>query len=286
MIVVKIGGGEGIDFENALGDLASRRDRFVLVHGGSDELNRLSERLGKQPRFVTSPSGHTSRYTDKETLEMFQMVYCGSANKRIVERFQEFGVNAVGLSGIDGRILIGTRKSAIKVVENGKRKVGKTGAFFAYDIDEKLLQVGKALTRKAGSQFFIRGDQNDLSFAENTLDWVIINDLALSPRGNRRVFEEAYRVLKPGGTLLVARKEGRKSIITSADAKATKSIGFDVGAVKVSTPFFVPLPGLPGTILPILPLPVGFHRYFKAKKPGGPPGKIKGGKTNPFKRYV
>jgi acetylglutamate/LysW-gamma-L-alpha-aminoadipate kinase len=51
------------------------------------------------------------------------MVYVGKMNKRYVERLQQLGVNAVGLCGADGRSMLGERKAAIKVVENGKRKV-------------------------------------------------------------------------------------------------------------------------------------------------------------------
>ncbi|MHB1415853.1 MAG: [LysW]-aminoadipate kinase, partial [Chloroflexota bacterium] len=126
MIVVKVGGGKGIDLEAFCRDLASvikARGDVVLVHGGSHETNVLSERLGKPPRFVTSISGVESRYTDRETLEIFTMVYIGKVNKYIVEQLQRHGVNAVGLSGIDGRLLEGSRKPFIKVIEDGKRKV-------------------------------------------------------------------------------------------------------------------------------------------------------------------
>jgi acetylglutamate/LysW-gamma-L-alpha-aminoadipate kinase len=68
-------------------------------------------------------SGYESRYTDRPALEIFEMVYCGKMNKMIVEKLQQRGVNAVGLSGIDGRILEGERKPAIKVIEDGKKKV-------------------------------------------------------------------------------------------------------------------------------------------------------------------
>ncbi len=122
MIVVKIGGGRGIDYDEILRDIAGLRD-VVVVHGGNYETSLLSERLGKPPRMVTSISGHESRYTDRETLEIFEMVYCGKINKMIVEKLQRFGVNAVGLSGIDGRLLEGRRKEAVKIVENGKRKI-------------------------------------------------------------------------------------------------------------------------------------------------------------------
>jgi len=126
MIVVKVGGGVGIDYDALCADIAElwrAGQRLVLVHGGSHETNVLAERLGHPPRFVTSPSGYSSRYTDRETLEIFMMAYAGKVNKLIVERLQSLGVNAVGLSGLDGRLLEGKRKAAIRIVEDGKQKV-------------------------------------------------------------------------------------------------------------------------------------------------------------------
>ena len=126
MFVVKIGGVEGLGVEPLCADaahLVGNGEQMVLVHGGSHETNVISEELGHPPRFVTSVSGHVSRYTDRETLEIFAMVVAGRVNKLLVERLQGLGVNAVGLSGPDGRLLVGRRKSVLKIVENGKRKV-------------------------------------------------------------------------------------------------------------------------------------------------------------------
>jgi [amino group carrier protein]-L-2-aminoadipate 6-kinase len=126
MIVVKVGGGKGIPIDAVCEDvrtLVGRGERFILVHGASHETNVLSAALGKPPRFVTSVSGVESRYTDRATLEIFTMAYVGKMNKLFVERLQQLGVNAVGLCGADGRLMEGERKAAIKVVENGKRKV-------------------------------------------------------------------------------------------------------------------------------------------------------------------
>lgn len=122
MIVVKVGGSEGIDLDAVCDDVAAVRDGqpLILVHGGSHRTNEVAERLGHPPEFVTSPSGFTSRRTDRRTLEIFQMVYCGEINKGIVERLQQRGVNAVGLSGMDGRIWEGARKAAIRIVQDGK----------------------------------------------------------------------------------------------------------------------------------------------------------------------
>jgi acetylglutamate/LysW-gamma-L-alpha-aminoadipate kinase len=126
LTVVKIGGSAGIDLEAVCDDVAglvADGRSLILIHGGSFETNEVAEALGHPPQFVTSPSGYTSRLTDRRTLEIFEMVYCGRINKAIVENLQRRGVNAVGLSGIDGRIWSGPRKKAIRVVENGRSRI-------------------------------------------------------------------------------------------------------------------------------------------------------------------
>jgi acetylglutamate/LysW-gamma-L-alpha-aminoadipate kinase len=126
MIVVKAGGGKGIDAASVCSDVAELvqgGQQVVLVHGGSHETSLVAEKLGHPPRFVTSPSGHSSRYTDRETLEILAMVAAGKINKLLVERLQGMGVDALGLSGLDGRLLEARRKQALRYVENGKHKV-------------------------------------------------------------------------------------------------------------------------------------------------------------------
>jgi acetylglutamate/LysW-gamma-L-alpha-aminoadipate kinase len=126
MIVVKSGGSEGVSIEAVCADvvgLVSQGEQVVLVHGGSHETNVISEKLGHPPRFVTSVSGHASRYTDRRTLEIFTMVAAGRINKLLVERLQQLGVNALGLSGLDGRLLEGKRKESLRIVDNGRHKV-------------------------------------------------------------------------------------------------------------------------------------------------------------------
>ncbi len=126
IIVVKLGGTEGVDFSGICQDAAkmiSDGQRLVLVHGGSAEANALGKAVGKPPRFVTSPSGYTSRYTNRETLEVFAMAVNGKVNTFLVEQLQMLGVNALGLSGVDGGLLKAKRKTAIRIVENGRKKM-------------------------------------------------------------------------------------------------------------------------------------------------------------------
>ncbi|WP_455392206.1 [LysW]-aminoadipate kinase [[Eubacterium] cellulosolvens] len=141
MLVVKIGGAIGTGFENLAEDLKSYQD-YILVHGGSHEMNILSEKLGVPPKFVTSVSGHVSRYTDEETLGVLEMVYSGKVNKSIVETMRRKGINAIGLTGLDGGLLRGKRKEAIRIVEKGKRKIlrgDNTGK--VEKVNNQLLQI-------------------------------------------------------------------------------------------------------------------------------------------------
>ncbi len=126
MIVVKIGGSQGVSLDavcNDVATLAKEGRPVIVVHGGSAETNEISEQLGHPPRFVTSTSGFTSRYTDRTTLEIFAMVTNGKINTLLVERLQQAGVNAFGLSGLDGRLMVAKRKEAIRIVENGKQRM-------------------------------------------------------------------------------------------------------------------------------------------------------------------
>jgi len=126
MLVIKAGGGQDLNIDAIVDDIAALRAagrELILVHGGAETTNEVAEALGHPPQFVTSESGYVSRRTDRRTLEIFEMVYCGQLNKQWVEKLQTAGVNAVGLSGLDGRIFEGARKATIRVRMNGPRLV-------------------------------------------------------------------------------------------------------------------------------------------------------------------
>jgi acetylglutamate/LysW-gamma-L-alpha-aminoadipate kinase len=126
MIVVKVGGGTSLDIDAIVADIVALKANgieLVLVHGGAQTTNAVAEALGHPPQFVTSESGHVSRRTDRRTLEIFEMVYCGQLNKMWVEKLQQKGVNAVGLSGLDGRIFEGARKDTLRIRVDGRRMV-------------------------------------------------------------------------------------------------------------------------------------------------------------------
>jgi acetylglutamate/LysW-gamma-L-alpha-aminoadipate kinase len=126
MLVLKIGGGAAIGeggYANFAHDLAEMDEPVVIVHGGNAEFSALSRQLGMPPRMITSSSGRVTRYTDAATMDAMLMAYCGKVNKRLVATLRAAGVNAVGLSAIDGGIGAGRRKPVLRGVEEGKAKV-------------------------------------------------------------------------------------------------------------------------------------------------------------------
>ena len=74
--------------------------KVVLVHGGGPEISTLMDRLGKKPQFVDG-----LRVTDRETVDIVQMVLAGKVNKTLVNLLEMKGGRAVGLSGMDGRMI-------------------------------------------------------------------------------------------------------------------------------------------------------------------------------------
>ena len=124
-LLVKLGGSAGIDNSLTVDDLAAMwpERRIVMVHGANAELDAYIRSQGREPTHVTSSRGQVSRYTDAQTMSDMMAIYAGVTNKRIVELFQQRGVNAVGLSALDGGIARGRRKDTIRIVEDGKPKV-------------------------------------------------------------------------------------------------------------------------------------------------------------------
>jgi len=119
MIVVKLGGADGNECDNVLVDLAPRSG-YVLVHGGSSEVDKIATAIGAPPKFLTSPSGVVSRYTDETTMEVFTMALPGKLNTHMVARLRSLGVRAIGLSGVDGGLLVARRKEAVRAVDGGR----------------------------------------------------------------------------------------------------------------------------------------------------------------------
>ena len=125
MITIKIGGSVVDNLHpSTIDDIkkVAEQEGVILVHGGGKEVTKVTEQLGKEPKCVVSPSGIKSRYTDKETSEIFTMVMSGRINKTIVQMLQKNGINAVGLSGMDGKTIEADRKKKLMIMNEKGRK--------------------------------------------------------------------------------------------------------------------------------------------------------------------
>ncbi len=132
MITIKIGGSVVDNLHpSTILDIKKvvESEGVILVHGGGKEVTKVCEQLGKEPKFVTSPSGIKSRYTDKETAEIFTMVMAGRINKTIVQMLQKNGINAIGLSGVDAKIIQAERKKKLLIVNEKGRKQAIDGGY-------------------------------------------------------------------------------------------------------------------------------------------------------------
>ncbi len=120
MLLIKIGGGKDLNLVGIIKDLATLNEKFIIVHGANALRDDLAKKLGIEKKVVTSLSGYDSVFSDENTIDLAMMAYAGLKNKRIVEMLQQNGVNAIGLSGVDGKVIQGKRNSGIKVREGGK----------------------------------------------------------------------------------------------------------------------------------------------------------------------
>ncbi|MBI2090787.1 MAG: [LysW]-aminoadipate kinase [Deltaproteobacteria bacterium] len=120
MMIVKIGGGKAINLKGAVQDLAELGESFVIVHGANAIRDEIAEKMGHPTRVVTSISGYSSVFSDEATIDAIMMGYSGIQNKRLVELCQQHGINAIGLSGIDGRLIEGARNKGIRAKQGDK----------------------------------------------------------------------------------------------------------------------------------------------------------------------
>ena len=101
--------------------------KVVLVHGGGPEISEMLKKIGKESKFVKG-----LRYTDRETMDIVQMILCGKVNKTLVSLFEKAGGRAVGLGGMDGGLF-----KAIRLVDPDGTEYGYVGD--VKEVNEKVV---------------------------------------------------------------------------------------------------------------------------------------------------
>ena len=126
-IVIKIGGDllkETLDYViSDLIKLHAENKKIILCHAGADIITSVAEKMGKPQIFTHSTKGYKARYVDEETRDIYIMVVAGLNNKRIVKEMIAKDLPAVGISGVDGGLIIAERFKKAMIILNDRRKL-------------------------------------------------------------------------------------------------------------------------------------------------------------------
>lgn len=151
--IIKIGGGiidNEQDLEQFLQTFSEIKEPKILVHGGGKGASKMLNQLGIEPKMIEG-----RRITDKPTLDVVTGLYAGNLNKSIVSKLQEFGCNALGLSGADGNAIKGSKRP-VKTIDYGfvgdlnDESVNKE--LFQLLIDNNITPVVCAITHDGNGQ--------------------------------------------------------------------------------------------------------------------------------------
>jgi len=125
MILIKIGGGKNINWNYIAEDIVQlrKKEEIIVVHGASETRDKIAKQLKTPTKTVISPSGISSVLTDQNAIDIFLMTYSGLINKKIVAVFQKNGINAIGLSGVDGKLFQAKQKNNILIKKGRKTKL-------------------------------------------------------------------------------------------------------------------------------------------------------------------
>ncbi len=146
MLILKIGGGKNINTKAIIEDLAKFKEnnpneKVIIIQGANHLRDSLAKKLNIKKEVITSFSGYDSVLSNKDIIDLQMMAYAGLKNKRLVELCQQNNINAIGLSGIDGKLIQAKRNRGIKVKEDGKFKLIKDLSGKPTNININLLNL-------------------------------------------------------------------------------------------------------------------------------------------------
>jgi acetylglutamate/LysW-gamma-L-alpha-aminoadipate kinase len=257
LLIVKIGGTRGVQLERCADDLArsARQRPLVVVHGVSAMMDALCAERGIPVRTLTSPSGHTSRYTDPLTRDLF-VEAAERVNTHLVELLRGHGIAARGLVGVDVP-LWGERKDAIRAVIDGRVRVVRddySGSITRADAApiRRVLNAGEVavvppLANSADGFLNVDGDRAGAALAGSigAAEYVILS----SVRGLYRQFpDESSLVAQVSGRDLdtaLTWAEGRmkRKVIGAAEALAAGVPRVIIGDGRIHAPISAALGG-------------------------------------------
>ncbi len=141
MIIIKVGGGRTMNVDGIVNDLQTLEEPFLVVLGANAVRDQLNEQLGIEKQVLTSVSGYSSVYSDEQAIDVIMMSYAGLRSRRFVEACQQSGINAIALTGMDGRVVQGERNRGIRVREGGKTLIKRDFSGKPRSVNVELLSL-------------------------------------------------------------------------------------------------------------------------------------------------
>ena len=138
MLIVKLGGGD-LDLDAFARDLVTIEGPVIVLHGANRLRDELAHALGRPPQVVESVSGFTSVLTDDGAIDLLMAAYAGVRNKRLVEALRRAGLNALGLTGLDGGLIEGEQTAGIRVMSEGRKRLLRDQSGKARKVNVTLL---------------------------------------------------------------------------------------------------------------------------------------------------
>lgn len=164
----------------AIVELKKAGNHIVIIHGGGPQISEMEKKLGKNPVIH-----HGRRVTDAESLDIIKMLLAGKLNCELVSTLQSFGVNAVGLTGIDGNLLKTKRRSPQK--ELNLIDFGYVGDIMSVDpaliqlvIEKEMIPVIAPLGADADGQIYnINADTvaSAIALSLHADQWIILSNI-------------------------------------------------------------------------------------------------------------
>jgi acetylglutamate kinase len=191
VIVLKYGGaamdeaGLAASFAEDVALLQSAGIRPVVVHGGGPAVTRMSARLGIETTFVDG-----LRVTDAETLDVATMVLAGKLNTEVVASLVAGGVSAVGLSGVDGRMLLAQKQEGVDLGFVGEVVHVNVQVLEALLVERFVPVVASIAVDEFGQAYNVNAD-------------VVASELAVALGAEKVVYlNDVPGLMGPGGDLL------------------------------------------------------------------------------------
>lgn len=181
IVVIKYGGNAMINEElkmNVITDVVLLSEigiKVILVHGGGPEINKTLNKIGKESKFING-----LRYTDEETIDVVQMVLAGKTNKDLVKLIMQKGGNAVGLSGIDNRMIL-AKKHQSKDDLGFVGDVEKINPHIIHDMLDKgyIPVIASVGTDEEGNTYNINADTAaaEIASAVGAENMILVSDI-------------------------------------------------------------------------------------------------------------